>query len=162
MAASVDYPTGLRPMIHPGTSREVPAVFTQNRSADGKMYTQSIHDDPPYVYSFTLKFTDQEALYFWAWFNDADYCDKGRAEFNFPVQMDGGYKMDQVCKFTADGVPQLVSINGGVKSYSAKVYIQDFDAGVTTAEIIEIFDVFGLDDPNLFDVIDIAVNVSYP
>ena len=128
---AIDYPEALRPMILSGTSRLVPAVFSQNIATDGKMYIQSVHDNPPHIYSFSLRFTNQEALYFWAWFNNADDCDKGRSEFNFPVQMDGGYLMDQVCRFTEDGVPQLASKSGGGATYSCKVYIQDFDAGVT-------------------------------
>ena len=158
---AIDFPANMRPMIQAGMSRAVQPAFVQNNVAGGAMYIQSLHDNVPYIYDFNIVLSSSDALAFWAWFNDADYADKGRAEINMPVQMDGDYLAEQVCRFTESGIPQLVSVNGDARTYKCQVLIQNFDAGVTTADIMAEYEASG-DDPSWVENLTYGSNVINP
>lgn len=158
--AVVEFPPALRGMILEGRTREVKPSFIQASPASGPPYIQSLTDDAPTTYSFLLRFSTSDALLFWGWLNAESGCNKGRNQFTMPVRVDGGYFVDQVCQFTADGMPQQTSDSGGAITYSCKVVIRSFDAGVTADWIYQLYQVYGTE--YYADVIDNAVNNLLP
>lgn len=160
MTASVDFPVGLRAMIQSGQVRSVSPAFVQASPAIGPPYIESLTDDTPFEYTFSLVFTAFEASIFMAWFNAADKCNKGRAEFNFPVVLDGGAVANQVVRFTDDGVPQLTGVSGLSRTYSCKVIGRELIDPMDNEWVLAYFEKYG-NDPTPARALDEMINIYW-
>lgn len=161
--ATVDFPSFLRPMIKASKSREQAAAFRQSNPFSGEPYIESLTDDTPVIYDCQFKFGGRDKSVFWQWFNDPDYCDKGRAAFNMPISVEGGDMVMQECRFLANGTPQLISEDAGVFTYSARIIVrqlQDPDNGYA-AELIALGELGGDIEQTLY-LLDLGINITAP
>ena len=157
----VAYPSELRGMINAGKTRNIAPSFAESRPLVGASYIESVTDDAPFLYSFQLTFTRPQAAIFWAWFNSASYCDKGRAQFTMPIRIDSGEIVDQTVRFTADGIPQLTSDLGGAVVYSCTVYGARLEVATPFDTIMEFYEIYGADTNELI-YLDKTVNEGLP
>ena len=159
---AVDYPAGLRAMIQPGQARSIQPAFTQAQPAIGPPYTEALTTDAPFEYTFQLVFKQIEAAVFWSWFNSETYCNRGLAEFNIPVRLEGGYDVDQLVRFTSDGIPQMTSVNGASTTYSCRVVGRSLDVGLEDPDWpIDFYLANGADNDALKSL-DTAINNGWP
>lgn len=161
--ADVSYPDRLRRAIQATKRREQLAGFRQSNPAGGPAYFEPFSDDVPTVWSFNLRFTRNEAAYFWAWVKSQ--ISNGRDWFNMPIgtEYDGviGQQVQEV-HFTESGFPQLTSENNDVLTYSCEVIARVIDTGNVTDEFIfQWFDLYGGNDLQA-DALDRAINWWWP
>lgn len=157
---AIAWPTTLRNAIQQGKSRTSTAAFRQADPAIGPPFVERMTDDDPVFYDITLRFNRVESLVFYSWFNDPLNGDKGLAEFNFPLQTEWG-DVEEVARFAADGIPQLVSQAGGVSTYQCRIVVREFTTQPDPEFVLGYWEAF-FDDLSQLNALDRLINQSLP
>lgn len=159
MATNLRYPEGLRGCIQAGKSRSQQAGFRQSDPAAGPAYTERYTLNPPVSWSFQLIFNRYQAQVFWAWFRTT--TQGGALPFIFPVRTEAGMT-DHEVRFTAAGVPQLVSERNEVWTYQCTILARKLEETIPDEYLLSVFDMFGTQPEGDFRTVDVAINREWP
>lgn len=159
MATNLRYPEGLRGCIQAGKSRSQQAGFRQSDPAAGPAYTERYTLNPPVSWSFSLIFNRYQAQIFMAWFRSA--TKGGALPFIMPIRTEEAL-IDHEVRFTASGVPQLVSETADIFTYQCTIVGRKIETIISDEDILVLFDMFGDNFAPSFSIIDVATNREWP
>ena len=129
----MDYPSYLRGAIQQGKARNVATQFIGSQPLAGTPYFQPLTDESPVTWDFRLIFNTFDALAFDAWFVSG--TNNGNDYFDMPIRTEQGLIVHN-CHFLPDGIPNRVSEDGGVFTYSCSVIARAIVRPIDPAEIL--------------------------
>jgi hypothetical protein len=126
----IQYPSFLPPPLQSGYSSQVSPAFNESAPAVGGIYSMKVTDDIYATYRLSFSFTDGQASLFWQWFKQETVY--GSRPFNMLLKVNGEM-IEQECRFTRSGIPQLSSETGTQQTYSAEVITRSITTSFDTS-----------------------------
>lgn len=158
--ADVDYPATLRKAIQASKRRGQNAGYRESDPQAGPPFFERFSDDVPTTWRFQLRFTRQEAQYFWSWLKSPSHGNNGRAWFNMPIATEFGLQEQEV-HFTVGGFPTLDSEINDVLTYQCEVIARDIQGSPDPDLVVSFNELYGGNVGQL-KALDVMINRSWP
>ena len=154
----VDFPSTLTSSIVETKSRETASAIRQGDPTIADPHTEGFTDDREIKWTFQLKFKGDDDNDFRTWFETT--CASGRNAFRMPVTV-FGMETVQVLRFSASGVPQLITESNDVFTYQCEAYSRGLDGLPGPEYVMDWEETYGSDFEQAA-ALDTAINVNWP